>query len=446
MQNCTETAAAVQLNFRFSGLKVISGSFSDPGLSSDGGLVLLKAADEKLRLSEQISEKLEDKRQSGKIRFSFAEMIMQRIFMICTGNEDVNDADRLASDPMHKIAAGHNPHSDGDLASDSTMGRLENDRTQEELDRLQELLVSLFVQQVKRIPHRLVIDIDGTCDPTHGNQQLSVFNGFYGTTCFYPLFLFIGEFPVGAILRAGNAGPAAGTIPALKRIVKILRKAFPKTFLEVRCDAGFDEPDIYEYCERSKITYYIGLPGNSRLKEKADYLEGIAKEQYMQENLQEREFKRVVADVAYAAESWRKRRRVIARCDYGSDGADFRYVVTNHRGGRAVWLYEEKYCKRARCENVIKELKGLKCDRLSNQSFAANQFRLLMHTFGYILLHAVRIAGPTTEHSISIKTLQLRLVKVAVRVKEQARKIFLEWPSAFPWQQDFVYTAQRLVS
>lgn len=444
MQNCTESAAAVQLKFSFPGLKVISGTFCDPGLSSDGGLVLLKAADEKLALSKQIGEKLDDRRQSGKVKFSLAEMIRQRIYMICTGNEDVNDADRLGSDPMHKIGCEQNPESGKDLASDSTLGRLENDRTEEELNKLQELLVWLFVQQLKKIPFKLVIDIDGTCDPTHGKQQLSVFNGFYGTTCFYPLFLFIGEFPVGAILRAGNAGPAEGTVLALQRIVKILRKAFPKVQLELRADAGFDEPKIYEYCERNKITYYIGLPSNKRLKGKSEHLIGIAKEQYTNGMIEEGDCIRVVADVAYAAESWTRWRRIVARCDYGATGAEFRYVVSNHRGGRAKWLYEEKYCKRARCENVIKELKELKCDRLSTESFEANQFRLLLHTFSYILLHTVRQAGPATEQRITLKTLQLRLVKVAVRVKEQARKIFLEWPASYPWQEAFIYTAQRL--
>jgi Transposase DDE domain group 1 len=448
MRNCTKTAPAVQLNFCFPGLKIISGSFDEGNLSSDGGLVLLKAADEKFQLSEQIGLNLEDKRQSGKVRFSLVEMILQRLFMICTGNEDVNDADRLASDPMHKLACGQNPESDSDLASDSTLGRLENKRTEEELERLQQLLVWLFVQRQTAKPFKLVIDIDGTCDPTHGAQQLSFFNGFYGTSCFYPLFLFIGDFPIGAILRAGIAGPAEGTVEALKRVVKILREAFPKVQLELRADAGFDEPDIYEYCERNKITYYIGFPSNSRLTSKAEYLVAVTKQKFRddfsKEGPEEHEMARVIADVAYAADSWRKRRRIIARCDYTASGIEFRYVVTNHRGGRPAWLYEEKYCKRAQCENVIKELKSIKCDRLSNHDFKANQFRLLLHTFAYILLDAVRQAGPAKDRRISLKTLQLRLIKVAVKATETARKVFLRWPTSYPWQEAFTYTALRL--
>ena len=146
--------------------------------------MLLKAADEKLRLSEQIGLNLKDMRQGGKVKFSLVEMILQRLFMICTGNEDINDADRLASDPMHKLACGRNPDSNLDLASDSTLGRLENNRTDEELEKLQQILVWLFVQRQTAKPFKLVIDIDGTCDPTHGGQQLSFINGFYGSTSF----------------------------------------------------------------------------------------------------------------------------------------------------------------------------------------------------------------------------------------------------------------------
>jgi hypothetical protein len=306
------------------------------------------------------------------------------------------------------------------------------------------------VQQQKQVPFKLTIDIDGTCDPVHGNQQLSVFHGFYGMTCFYPLFVFIGDFPVGAILRAGNAGPAEGTIEAIKRIVKILRQAFPRVLIELRADAGFDEPEIYEYCERSKIKYYIGLPSNQRLSSKTGHIAEITKQKfrdtYSKETPEGREMVRVVADVSYAAKSWHKSRRVVARCDYKESGIEFRYVVTNHKGGRARWLYEDKYCQRGQSENVIKELKSIKCDRLSNHEFLANQFRLLLHTFAYILLDVVRKSGPASERQITLKTLQLRLIKVAVRVKETARKIYLSWPATYPWQEAFAYTSSRLLS
>jgi Transposase DDE domain group 1 len=450
MQNCTESAQVLQLNFDISGVKKIAGEFSAPELSSDGGLLLVRAADDRLNLSEQIALNLDDKRQSGKVKFSLAEIIRQRMYMIATGNEDVNDADRLASDPMHKICVGSNPETEMDLASDSTIGRLESKRTEGELERLQQLLVHLYIQRLSKTPDKIVLDIDGFSDEVHGQQKLSFYNGFYQMSCYIPLLIVAGTFPLAAILRSGKAGPAEGTVEALKRIVKILRKENPRIKIELRADAGFDEPDIYEYCERNRITYYIGLPSNARVAKKAAYVVDVAKREfadlYGQVEPQKQGRVRVIQDIIYAADTWTVNRRVIVRCDYTAEGSDIRYVLTNHKGGRAKWLYEEKYCKRARCENVIKELRTVSADRLSTQSFESNQFRLLLHVFTYILLNEVRACGQASERHITLNTLKLRLIKVAVQVEETARRIFLRWPSSYPWQQAFVYTAARLKS
>lgn len=466
MTNFTQGAQQLQLIFDISGVKKISGSFDAGGISSDGGLILIRRADDKLRLSEQIALKLEDKRQTGKVKYQLVDLIRQRLNMIVCGYEDLNDADRLASDPLHKICGGRNPESDEALASDTTLGRLENagkrkDLTEEqlreleeqrsrELEQLQELLVYLYVQQQKRIPNQIILDIDGACDVAHGHQQLSFFNGFYEENCFIPLFVFVGTFPVGAILRSGKAGPAEGTVEALKRIVKILRKFYPKTRIELRADAGFDEPVIYEYCEKNRIKYIIGLPSNRRLAKKSEHLIGITKRKFQDEYGKEKpegeERARVIADIAYSAEEWQVRRRIIARCDYTRSGPEFRYLVTNHKGGRAAWLYESKYCQRGRCENVIKELRSMKFDRLSCHDFQANQFRLLMHTFAYILLDTVRMAGPASERHRTLNTVRLRLIKVGVQITETARRVFLNWPSSYPWREAFTYTYARLTS
>ncbi len=420
MQNCTQPASTLQLFFDFPGVKKIAGEFDAPQLSSDGGLVLCAAADLKLRLCEQIAGCLDDSRQAGKIKFSYTEMVQQRINMIVTGNEDLNDADRLATDPMHKMAAGRNPYSDLSLASDTTLGRLEHGRTETELDNLEELLVKLWVQQQKRTPWCITIDMDGTNGEAHGAQQLSFFNGYYEMNCFQPLFAFVGSFPIVARLRTGKAEPADDALETLRAAVKIIRKSFPKLKIYFRADAGFARPDLYEYCEKNQITYYIGLPSNARLARQSEHLIGIAKQKFRDEFKKETpegdDVVRVLADVIYAADTWKKRRRIVCRCDLKASGAEFRYVVTNHRGGRADWIYEEKYCKRARCENYIKELKSLRVDRLSNQEFLANRFRLLMHTFAYVLLHEVRNACPWSERHMSFNTLKLRFIKVAVLV------------------------------
>ena len=450
MPNCTQPAAALQLFFDFPGIKKIVGAFDGPELSSDGGLVLTTAADEKYGICKSIANCLVDPRDSSKVQFTYEELIKQRINMIITGNEDLNDADRLYADRMHKIAAGRNPETDFDLASDSTLERLETNRFAEEMDALDDLLVQSWIKQQRRIPNMITIDMDGTDGETHGSQQLSMFHPYYGHPCYQPLFGFIGSFPIIAKLRAGTVEPADGSLDALRNAVKILRKAYPKLQITLRADAGFARPEIYEFCERNKITYYIGLPSNFRLSSLTDYLRSIVKRQcldlYGRENAQEHELVRVVQDTSYAAESWLKRRRVIARCDLTQDGIEFRYVVTNARGGRAQWIYEEKYCKRAQCENYIKELKSLKCDRLSCHEFNANRFRLLMHTFAYIILHTVRGACPWSERESTFTTIRLRFIKVAVRIKETARRVLLSWPSSYPAQAAFAEAYARLTS
>ena len=450
MQNCTQAAPTQQLFFDFPGIKKIVGAFDGPELSSDGGLILTKAADEKYGICKSIACCLIDPRDPSKVQFSYEELIKQRINMIMTGNEDLNDADRLFADRMHKIAAGRNPESGFDLASDSTLERLEVGRCTDELDALDDLLVHSWIKQQRRAPFAITIDLDGTDHETHGGQQLSLFNGYYGHTCYQPLFGFIGAFPIIAKLRPGTVEPADGALEALRNAVKILKTAFPKMKIYLRADAGFARPEIYEFCERSKITYYIGLPSNSRLDALAGHLKGIVKREcldlYGRDKAECSELVRVVQDISYAAKTWFKRRRVIARCDLTEAGTEIRYVVTNARGGRAQWIYEEKYCKRARCENYIKEAKALKSDRLSCHEFKANRFRLLMHTFAYIILHTVREAFPWSERESTFSTIRLRFIKLAVQIKETARQVVLSWPSSYPAQAAFAEAYARLTS
>jgi hypothetical protein len=409
---------------------------------------LTAAADRKFNVAKSIADCLLDPRDPTRVQFTYTELIRQRLNMILTGNEDLNDADRLCSDPTHKIAAGRNPDSDPDLASDSTLCRLENGRTDSELERFEELLVRLWISRQRRAPYSITIDMDGTNDETHGTQQLSCFNGYYQMTCFQPLFAFIGAFPIVARLRSGKAEPAEDALLCLQRVVKLLREAFPKLKIFLRADAGFARPELYDFCEENDVTYFIGLPANARLGRLSNFLVGIVKRKCFDELGKEKpedgDYVRVVHDLSYAAESWNKRRRVVARCDLTKSGIEFRYVVTNYRGGRADWIYEEQYCKRARCENSIKELKDFKIDRLSCQDFNANRFRLLMHTFAYLLLHFVREAGPWSDRNKTLSSIRLRLVKVAVLVQETARKIFLHWPKSYPAQQAFSATHARL--
>jgi hypothetical protein len=485
MTQFTEPQRDLQLSFDFGLGKAIVGQFDAGQVSSDGGLVLVRAVDDRLKLSEQIAYCLRDSRQIGKIKHSYVSQVRQRLNMIVSGNEDLNDADTLAGDGMHKLAAGRNPESDPDLASDATLGRFENDRTEEELTFLQELLVHLFIQQQKSPPQRIALDMDTTCDEVHGYQQLSFYNGFYKTYCYTPLFIFADSFPLAAMLRAGNAAPAEGAVRALKPVVKALREAWPDLIIDLRADAGFSTPELYDFCEKAQIYYFIGLKPHQNMHLKARPVITRAKAQYQQlfgpvEDLTPKQAKkrrkevwrrkeerirfaskregrmqehfedpaearvRVVADIPYQADSWKEKRRVIARCDFTAEGADMRYIVTNYFGGRPKWIYEDKYCKRAQCENQIKELKAISCDRLSCQEFLPNQFRLLMHTFSYILLNGLKNLLPAEYAKSSVETLRIKLIKVGVLIKETARKVVLHWSSHCPWEAQFKFLALRI--
>lgn len=485
MTQSTKRQRELQLRFDFGSGKPIEGQFDAGKISSDGGLVLIRAADDKLELSEQIAMCLVDRRQPGKVKHELVDQIRQRLCMVTAGYEDLNDADKLSGDGMHKIAVGKNPVTDRDLASDSTLVRLENGRTEQELGFLQELLVHVFIQRHKQAPDRIVLDMDTTCDEVHGYQQLSFYNGFYKTYCYTPLFIFAGSFPLAAMLRPGNAAPAEGAVRALRPVVKALREAWPGLIIDLRADAGFSTPELYEFCEEADVNYFIGLKPNNHMLLKARSLVARTKARYvelygpvqdltdkqakkqrkikwrqkeerirfsskaegrMQEHFEDEDERRVrmVGDIPYQADCWRTKRRVIARCDYTPEGAEIRYIVTNYTGGRPKWIYEDKYCKRGQCENYIKELKALKCDRLSCQEFIPNQFRLLLHTFAYILMSALRNCLPGELARVSVETLRLRLIKIAVIVRETARNIELHWSSHCPWQKQFETAALRL--
>jgi len=255
--------------------------------------------------------------------------------------------------------------------------------------------------------------------------------------------------------------------------------------IDLRADAGFSTPELYSFCEEAGIYYFIGLKPNSHAHLKARPLIARAKTEYvrlygnvedlttkqakkarkkkwrqkeerirfssksegrMQEHFEDPDdFRlRIVGDIPYQADCWKVKRRVIARCDYTAEGADLRYIVTNYFGGRPKWIYEDKYCKRGQCENYIKELKAIKCDRLSCQEFLPNQFRLLMHTFAYILLDELKNQIPKRSANLSLQTIRLQLIKVGAIVIETARMVRLRWSSHCPWQSSFELIALRL--
>lgn len=447
-------------------------------ISTDGGLLLLRKADDRLELTELAAWCIGDVRRADLVKHKLANLLRQRIYAIASGYEDCNDAAKLCRDGMHKLALGFLPQDERRLASQPTLSRWENAVDEVGLAAMQKLLVHTYIRSKKKRPKLIRLAMDTSADEVHGYQQLSFYSGFYEMYCYVPLFIFDDDgFPLAALLRQGNPGPAEGGVRMLKEVVKALRLAWPGVAIELTADAGFCTPELYEYCEANAVTYFIGIKSNSALKyhseelvreckaafdefgfetaplEKYGYYSPAARklawrqreerirfsskeEGRMQEHFEDDLVVRRFCEFEYDAREWSHARRILTRVEYTAEGPDVRYVVTNAKGSYPKRLYEEKYCRRARCENWIKDLKNyLKCDRTSCQEFSANQFRLLLHTFAYLLMWEVRRTAGL--HTVTMETVRLHLLKVGVLVKETARRVWLHLASDFPWQKEY---------
>jgi len=465
--------------------KPVEARFDGDCISSDGGLTLLRKADDRLELTKLATWCIRDARRPDLVKHKLENLLKQRIYAIAAGYEDCNDAAKLSRDGMHKMALGFLPKSDHHLASQPTLSRWENSVDEVALKALQKLLVHTYIRRHKKRPKLIKLAMDTTCDKVYGYQQLSFYNGFYEEYCFTPLFIFDDDgFPLAALLRQGNAGSAEFGTKMVKEIVKELRLAWSGVAVELTADAGFCTPELYEYCEANAVTYFIGIKSNAGFqyhseetvrackvafdefgfetaavqkyghysadarklawRQKEERIRFSSKEEgRLQEHFEDELLVRKFMEFEYHAREWSRPRKIIARCDYTLMGPDVRYVITNSQGTNLKRLYEEKYCRRARCENWIKDLKTyLKSDRTSCQEFSANQFRLLLHTFAYILMWEVRnSAGLQTA---TMQTVQLHLIKVAVLIRETARRVWLHLASDFPWQKEYVRASQHL--
>lgn len=468
MTECTKPAANLQLKFDFGIGKTVTGSFDGGLISTDGGLGLLRLVDDKLELTKNASFCIAEKRRPDSIKHSILDILRQRIYGIAAGYEDANDATSLRFDPMHKLANGK-ALNDSDLASQPTISRLENSITKEELTFLQELLVHTYIRKHRKQPKKLVLDLDTTCDPVHGHQQLSFYNGFYGTFCYIPMFVFDeAGYPLVALLRPGNSDVGGDAARVLRNILTILRKQWKNIPIEFRGDAAFCRREVYQVCEEFRVTYFIGLKSNHNLrclakdlieKSKTEFESLYGETQVMDKSAWRRKEERMrfsskangrvqeiheaekyvrrVGELAWRGHGYTADMRVICRADYSEAGSELRFVVTNHKGGNPKWLYENKYCRRGQCENWIKELKMIDVDRLSCQEFNANQFRLLEHVFAYIMLRELRERLPKGSANVSIQTLVLQFIKIGVLVQESIRRITLHWTSSYPRSQTF---------
>jgi Transposase DDE domain group 1 len=425
--------ATRKMRFETQSALALEAAFDGGRLTSDGGLLWLSEVDSEMGLCEAISECLPEWR-TRKARHSLASLVRQRVFQIACGYEDQNDSDTLREDPLLKLSCGTLPESGPSLASQPTISRMENAATRRSCRQISEVLFELYLTQREKngAPDKVLLDFDATDDPTHGEQEGSYYHGYYRQHIYHPLLVFDGESGhlITALLRAGNTHASNSSVALLKRIATRLRERWPEVDIEIRADAGFAVPAIYDYCEREGITYTIALITNPRLLEMAQELLGEAKEHYEQTGYKARLF----SEDVYEAASWERARRVVYKAEVVQKGTNRRFVVTT-RNDEPKDLYEF-YAQRGEGENWIKDLKlHVKADRLSCHRFIANQFRLLLHAAAYWLMDALRkklVASGARRTQLD--TLRLRLIKIGGRVRELLTKVRLHLASGHPGQ------------
>lgn len=425
------------------GRRHVKVAFDGGLLSSDGGVLLLREVERELGIAARLAGCLRDRRDPSRIDHTLAEMLRFRMLAIAAGYEDADDCDALRCDPVFKMALGRAPASGAPLCSQPTISRLENAPGRLALARMMAGMVDLFCQRWRHVPRSIVLDLDDTWDEVHGGQQLSLFNAHYDGYGFLPIHIFeaTSGLPVASILRPGKTPAGREIRRLLESVVRRIRSHWPRTAILVRGDAHYGRPEVLDWCEDNGVSYVFGLAGNAALKTlAAPFAEDVA-------------VRRALAGAggklrrhlsfAYAAQSWRRERRVVARLEASAQGSDMRFVVTD-LATRPKRLYA-LYCARGQMENLIKAHKThLASDRTSCHGAAANQFRLILHSAAYWLLHTLRAALPRRSfwRRAQFDTLRLRLLKLAARVVEKASCIKVALPSACPDKAVFAHLAR----
>ena len=399
-------------------------------------------------LAELLASCLADERDPSSTRHSHADMIRARMFAIAY--EDCDDLDSLRSDPAFKLACGRLSESGDDLMSQPTLSRLENAPSWRALGRMGLSLIDLFCNSFKTVPARIVLDIDDTADRVHGGQQLALFNAHYDDYCFQPIHIYDAASgkPILSLLRPGKRPSGAEAAGILRHVIRRVRYNWPRVEIIVRGDGHYGTPEVMDLLEEQGCGYILGLPTNARLKLIGQpWCEDVATRRALSGAGHGDKVRRFF-QTAYQAKSWSRARRVVARVEATSRGADIRFIVTN-LPGRAKLLYEKIYCARGRMENMIKDHKlYTKSDRTSCHRWEANQFRLFLHTGAYWLLHRLRRAAPRRSRwrTATFETLRRTFLKIAVRIEELKSRIKIALPSAYPHQPDLISIAGRVTA
>lgn len=460
------TECSEQLSLWNIGQQEVTVRFDGGRVVSDAGLLSLRAFEKKLGVIAGLARRFPDPRAQPFITFSGEELLTQRVYQILAGYPDCNDAQMLRSDPLMQTLVNVSPDDDDPtLASGSTLARFDYAYTRREAGRppeerevlqeqqaarnerlrlLNDYLVALFVRTRLQPPSRVIIDMDATDDPTHGQQVLSFFHGYYEQYQYFPLLVFDGDtgFPLAAWLRPGRVHASCGAVDSLRDIVVSLRQAWPEVTILVRGDSGLAVPEMYEYCEREGLLFALGYGSNEVLKARTETALSDLQEYYRWYGRSGETARRFEVFEDYQAGTWSRPRRIVAKVEVNAQGTNRRFVVTN-LSGHPQGIYEGFYVQRGDVpESPIGELKkGLQADRLSAHSFRANGLRLLEHVLAYAIVALYREAAAAVPEvaKAEVSTLRQRLWKVAAVVKTSTRHIWFHfsetWPFLALWQR-----------
>lgn len=437
------------------GRRAVEVDFNGGTITSDAGLLLLRQVDTRLGLLDAVNGVIPDPRDPRYISHQQREMLAARLFAIAAGYEDGNDHQHLRHDPALQVASEKQPEEEASLASPPTLCRLENRVDRKAMVAMHAILVDQFLDSYATPPEEITLDFDATDDPLHGNQQGRFFHGYYGNYCFLPLYVFCGSHPLVAYLRRSNIDGAKHSRAIIRLLARKIRQRWPDVKIILRGDSGFCRWKLMRSCDRLGVKYILGLAKNSTLRNLASELKEQAEADYESTRKKQRQF----TWLRYAAGTWDRKRHVIAKAEHTEKGENPRFVVTNlfDEGvpestvaspavdpGR---FYDERYCARGEMENRIKEQQlCLFADRTSCKDFQANQFRLLLSTFSYVLVDGLRrLALSGTEWATArCDTIRLRLIKIAARVVVSARRVVYHLSSNCPYQSMFRHAMERL--
>jgi Transposase DDE domain group 1 len=452
----------------------VRGNFDGGTISSDGGGLLLREVEKKTKIIEQFAACFRDFRDPEAVEHRVAELVGQRIYGLALGYEDLNDHDQLRCDPLFAVLvekedlSGEQRRRARDqgaaLAGKSTLNRLELGAVKLEVKErykkiilddaaVDRLLVDIFLQAHREPPQEIVLDVDSTDIPLHGEQEGRFFHGYYGHYCYLPLYIVCGEYVLCARLRPSNIDGAQGSVAEVERIVEQIRQAWPQVRIILRGDSGFCREELLNWCEQHGVDYVVGLAQNAVLLRAITAASAQAAVQYEQSG----KAARVFSEFVYRTqESWSRGRRVIAKAEHLEKGPNPRFVVTSLSAQETVFplpsrwtpqsLYEEFYCVRGDMENRIKEQMMLFADRTSTAFLRSNQIRLYFSTVAYLLMQALRrwgLAG-TELAKAQCNTVRLKLLKIGAQLRITVRKVWISLSAGYPYRELFRQVYQQL--